>query len=67
MAIRQDIQALRGLAVLVVVIFHAKLGIFEGGYLGVDIFFCNFRVPDYFNVEESNGAGEIQFLRVLFS
>jgi peptidoglycan/LPS O-acetylase OafA/YrhL len=37
--IRQDIQALRGLAVLVVVFFHARLGIFAGGYLGVDIFF----------------------------
>lgn len=39
MTLRQDIQALRGLAVLVVVIFHARLGIFDGGYLGVDIFF----------------------------
>jgi peptidoglycan/LPS O-acetylase OafA/YrhL len=37
--VRQDIQALRGLAVLVVVFFHARLGIFAGGYLGVDIFF----------------------------
>lgn len=39
MTLRQDIQALRGLAVLVVVIFHARLNIFAGGYLGVDIFF----------------------------
>lgn len=39
MTLRQDIQALRGLAVLVVVIFHARLGIVDGGYLGVDIFF----------------------------
>lgn len=37
--LRQDIQALRGLAVLLVVIYHAQLGIFRGGYLGVDIFF----------------------------
>jgi peptidoglycan/LPS O-acetylase OafA/YrhL len=38
-SIRPDIQALRGIAVLVVVIFHARLGIVDGGYLGVDIFF----------------------------
>jgi len=35
---RTDIQALRGIAVLIVVLFHAELGL-KGGYLGVDIFF----------------------------
>lgn len=35
---RADIQALRGVAVLVVVLFHAGLG-FSGGYVGVDVFF----------------------------
>ena len=35
---RKDIQGLRGLAVLSVVVYHA--GVFlPGGYLGVDIFF----------------------------
>ncbi|WP_018240294.1 acyltransferase family protein [Ensifer sp. BR816] len=34
---RADIQALRGLAVLLVVLYHAHIGPF--GYLGVDIFF----------------------------
>ncbi|WP_293881936.1 acyltransferase family protein [Sphingomonas sp.] len=37
--LRQDIQALRGLAVLMVVIYHARLGLLPAGYLGVDIFF----------------------------
>ena len=37
--LRADIQALRGLAVLVVVLFHAKVAHLDGGYLGVDIFF----------------------------
>ncbi len=36
---RLDIQALRGIAVLVVLAFHVRLGPFESGYLGVDIFF----------------------------
>lgn len=36
---RLDIQALRGLAVLLVVFYHAKIGAVTAGYLGVDIFF----------------------------
>jgi peptidoglycan/LPS O-acetylase OafA/YrhL len=36
---RADVQALRGIAVLLVVIYHANLGLFPAGYLGVDVFF----------------------------
>lgn len=41
---RSDIQALRAFSVLIVVFYHAKLILFdtilfEGGYIGVDIFF----------------------------
>lgn len=39
MIYRAEIDGLRALAVLPVVLFHAGLGIFEGGYVGVDIFF----------------------------
>lgn len=39
MEIRQDIQFLRGLAVLAVVLFHLQAPFFHNGFLGVDIFF----------------------------
>lgn len=38
-AIRMDIQALRGIAVLMVVLFHVDIGGVSAGYLGVDVFF----------------------------
>lgn len=36
---RNDIQILRGLAVLLVVLFHLDLKFFNSGFLGVDVFF----------------------------
>ncbi len=36
---RLDIQALRGIAVLAVIFFHARPSLFPLGYLGVDVFF----------------------------
>lgn len=36
---REDIQALRGWAVTLVVLNHAGLGYFHSGFLGVDVFF----------------------------
>ncbi|MFV1850894.1 MAG: acyltransferase family protein [Thalassospira sp.] len=39
MIYRHDIQFLRGIAVLLVVLFHLRVPGFANGYLGVDIFF----------------------------
>jgi peptidoglycan/LPS O-acetylase OafA/YrhL len=36
---RPDIEGLRAVAVVVVVLFHARIAGFSGGYVGVDVFF----------------------------
>ncbi|MCJ8505912.1 acyltransferase [Kocuria flava] len=36
---RGDIQGLRAIAVLLVVVYHSGVGAFAGGYVGVDVFF----------------------------
>lgn len=36
---RPEIDGLRAVAVIAVILYHAQLGIVSGGYLGVDIFF----------------------------
>jgi peptidoglycan/LPS O-acetylase OafA/YrhL len=36
---RKDIEGLRAVAILAVVLYHAHVGVFSGGYVGVDVFF----------------------------
>lgn len=39
MKYRPEIDGIRALAVLPVILFHAGFDLFSGGYIGVDIFF----------------------------
>ena len=36
---RRDIDGLRAIAIVPVILFHAQIALFSGGYLGVDVFF----------------------------
>ena len=65
---RVDIQALRGIAVLLVVIFHFRLNLLDAGYLGVDVFFVisGFLITSMVTSQIQNGRfsfGEFYFRR----
>jgi hypothetical protein len=36
---RRDVDGLRAVAIVLVVLFHAGVGVVPGGYVGVDVFF----------------------------
>ena len=68
---RRDIQVLRGLAVLAVVLFHANESYFPLGYLGVDVFFVisGFVVtPLILRIftDQVNGGGRLSNLRYFY-
>ena len=68
---RRDIQVLRGLAVLAVVLFHANESYFPLGYLGVDVFFVisGFVVtPLILRIftEQANGGGRLSNLKYFY-
>lgn len=61
--IRHDIQQLRGVAVLAVIVNHLGIGWLPGGYLGVDMFFTvsGFVIANSILSGESKQTSRIQF------
>lgn len=59
---RPDIQGLRAIAVMLVLVFHAGLGL-DGGYVGVDVFFVlsGFLITGLL-IREGEKTGRIDFL-----
>ena len=57
---RSDIDGLRALAVLSVLLYHAGFGAFQGGFTGVDIFFVisGFLIGGHIYTEEVSGRFE---------
>ena len=60
---RADIEGLRGVAVLLVVLFHAGVRGMDGGFIGVDVFFVlsGYLITDLL-VKEVGRTGSINFL-----
>jgi peptidoglycan/LPS O-acetylase OafA/YrhL len=63
-AFRRDIQGMRAVAVLAVVLSHAGVPGFDGGYVGVDVFFVisGFLITDHL-LRELDATGRINFGR----
>ena len=61
---RHDVQGLRAIAVLLVVLYHSGLNLIPGGYIGVDVFFV---ISGYLItgllLRELEQTGRIQFMR----
>lgn len=47
---RSDIDGLRALAIIVVVLYHAFPKFIKGGFVGVDIFFCYLWLFNWLNI-----------------
>ena len=64
-AFRTDIQALRGLAIVLVVLYHAKLGFLTGGLPWRGHFFCRFRLPDHADCPAGHQPRNVQLCKIL--
>ncbi|HEX5597171.1 MAG TPA: acyltransferase family protein [Micromonosporaceae bacterium] len=64
LAYRTDIEGMRAVAVLLVVLGHAGIGLFSGGYVGVDVFFVisGFLITSLL-LKETSATGTISISR----
>jgi peptidoglycan/LPS O-acetylase OafA/YrhL len=64
---RVDIQILRGISVLLVVLFHLDIGSFQSGFLGVDVFFVisGFLMAVLYDAENIEGFFRRRAVRLL--
>lgn len=55
---RHEIDGLRSIAVLPVILFHAGIGIFRGGFVGVDVFFVisGYLITSLILLEQQSGS-----------
>jgi peptidoglycan/LPS O-acetylase OafA/YrhL len=63
MNFRQDIQGLRALAVIAVILFHIDKNILPGGFIGVDIFFVISGFLISKSIIEGKDKGQFNFFR----
>ena len=61
---RKDIDGLRALAVIPVIFFHADFDWFEGGFVGVDVFFVIIVVLIHITKEDQNLMSMVLMLDV---
>ena len=61
-AYRPDIDGLRAIAVLAVVLFHAFPSLLPGGFIGVDIFFVLSGFAIYLSTQAPSEHGVLRFL-----
>jgi len=61
-AFRPDLEGLRAVAVALVLLYHARIGPFGGGYVGVDVFFVlsGFLITGLL-IRELSGTGRVGF------
>jgi peptidoglycan/LPS O-acetylase OafA/YrhL len=58
--LRPDIEGLRGIAILLVVLYHVGVPGFTGGYIGVDVFFVlSGYLITWLLVREIEGTGRL--------